>query len=677
MKHLTKTIMLLLCLLGGVNSVNAQEVDVTTLDWVQKGQGRTLDFDNPNGSTVFGTDAGGANLSYVDISDYGTIKLYGTAGQRARLFINREEIGDKGIIFVDLDENGVGVYDCSKLLELQPTIQYIHLNGVKASAHNTTLNLSSITVSGDPIDFPEDIWVCPEGETDVTKLAWTQNSQGCTNNLGILTDATVWGTDAGSTNISYVDLSAYGSIKVYGPAGQRARFFINREEYASGTYQFYADIDENGVGVLNLDDVYAAQEGAEYIHLNGIKGASYGAKLQLDGVTVVEKPWTCPASEVNYTNLEGWKDVNNIGKALNGGDVVYGDQSNGDNYTDVTAFDQVKFYGTPGAMLRIFANRAGGEGVTVGANEQRVTIDGDGVGILDVKDVMTATDKDYCRLSGIKICAKWQGASVDAGIVIKGITVYKTIAQDILDNVNTTFIDATGITGTGVELTTANPNCIIKANADVLSNDKNVMVGTTIANLALTDGYDFAVPAGATATAASYDRTFTADYSTVCLPFNATFTGKAYECTAISNETVTFTEVDAIEAGKAYLVENGFAVTGGNGTLAEAAEEDFKGTYAAVKAPMGAFGFSGGKFVKITGTEVNCGAFRAYLTASAGAPARLNVNFDTPTSINALIGELNTTAVVYNEAGVRQTSLQKGMNIVKLANGKTQKVIIK
>lgn len=425
-----KKILLSLVALFAMINVSAQEVDVTTLDWTQKGQGCTQDFNNPGAASVFGTDAGGSNISYVDISAYSIIKLYGAPNQTARLFINREEIADKGIIFVDIDENGVGVYDCANLLALQPTIQYIHLNGVKASAYNTTLNLSKITVSGDPINFPEDVWVCPDGETDVTKLAWTQNDQGCVNNLGAMTDAPVWGTDAGNGHLSYVDLSDFGMIKVYGPAGQRARFFINREEYSSN-FQFFADIDENGVGVLNLDDVYAAQEGAEYIHLNGIKAASYGQKLQINGVTVVEKPWTCPADETDYTTLEGFKDVNNVGKTLNGGDVVYGDQSNGDNFTDVTDYDFVKFYGTPGAMLRIFANRAGGESVTVGANEQHVTIGEDGVGVLDVKAVMTATSKEYCHLSGIKIGAGWQGATIDTGIVIKGITVCKVIADGI------------------------------------------------------------------------------------------------------------------------------------------------------------------------------------------------------------------------------------------------------
>lgn len=403
---------------------NAQETDVTTLPWVQKGQGCTQDFNNPNGGTVFGTDAN-ANISYVDVSAYGKITLYGPAGQTARLFVNRGEIGDKGIIYVDINESGVGEYDFSNMLTLQPNIQYIHLNGVKASAYNTTLNLSSITVSGDPIDFPEDVWTCPEGETDVTKLAWVNKAQGCANNLGANTDAPVFGTDAGGDAISYVDLSAYGSLKVYGPAGQTVRFFINRVEFPSN-FQFRVTIDEKGVGVLDLANVLATQTGAEYVHLNGVKASNPGEKIKVDGITVVEAEWTLPEGETNYVSLEGFKDVNNIGNTLNSGDVVFGDQSNGDNYTDVTEYETVKFYGTPGAMLRVFVNREGG--VSVGTTEQRIKIAENGVGTLNVKDVMSATGKDYCRISGIKICAKWQDANADVenGIVIKAITVVKS-----------------------------------------------------------------------------------------------------------------------------------------------------------------------------------------------------------------------------------------------------------
>ena len=156
MRKFTKSLMVLALLVTGWSGAYAQsETDVTTLPWVNNGQGCASDFNNPDASTVFGTDAGGSPLSYVDVSAYGTIKLYGTANQTARLFVNRAEAGDNGIFYVDLNSEGVGVFDCNDVLTKQPKAQFIHLNGVKAKSWDSKLNLSQITVSGSPITFPE------------------------------------------------------------------------------------------------------------------------------------------------------------------------------------------------------------------------------------------------------------------------------------------------------------------------------------------------------------------------------------------------------------------------------------------------------------------------------------------------------------------------------------------
>lgn len=129
------------------------EIDVTALEWVDNGQACTLDFNNDDASSVFGTDAGPSvgTLSYVDVTEYGIIKLYGTPNQTARLFINREEYDNDGIFFVEIGEDGVGTFECSAILEKQADAKYVHLNGVKASAWNTKLNLSKVTVSGESI----------------------------------------------------------------------------------------------------------------------------------------------------------------------------------------------------------------------------------------------------------------------------------------------------------------------------------------------------------------------------------------------------------------------------------------------------------------------------------------------------------------------------------------------
>ncbi len=239
------------------------------------------------------------------------------------------------------------------------------------------------------------------------------------------------------SRVNYLNASVWSHIFLSGvdKAGTRG-------EKQNGAVFTIADLGDNKYSISNLGAAEGAY-GEEYINKNYVKFTTDGywknnATWQHSSVgewefytvtniqTVPDEPdggWTCPEGEVDYTTLDGFKDVNNVGTPLNGGDVVYGDQSNGDRYTDVTKCEVVKFYGTPGALLRVFANREGGSGVEVGKTEQRITINAEGVGVLNVADVKAATEKNFCHLSGIKIAATWQGASVDQNIVIDGITV--------------------------------------------------------------------------------------------------------------------------------------------------------------------------------------------------------------------------------------------------------------
>ena len=77
-----------------------------------------------------------------------------------------------------------------------------------------------------------------------------------------------------------------------------------------------------------------------------------------------------------------------------------------------------------------------------------------------------------------------------------------------------------------------------------------------------------------------------------------------------------------------------------------------------------------------------CDAFRAYFTIDNTATTQaktfaINVSGN-PTGVNA-VEELTNNGIeaVYNTAGVKQNDIQKGVNIVRLANGKTITVIVK
>lgn len=683
----------LLTFMGGVNSVKAQaETDITTLTWVNKGQPCTQDFNNEKGGTVYGTDAGGSSISYVDVSAYGIIKLYGTASQTARLFINREVAGDEnGTFFVDLDSKGVGTFDCNTVLTKQPKAQYIHLNGVKASAYNTNLNLSSITVSGSAIEFPEpDPFVLLDGEVEINTLPWVNQGQGCANNLGTETDAPIYGTDAGPSdgNLSYVDATDYTAVKLFGPDGT-VRLFINRAEYGGGTFQFYVTIS-GGVGVLDLADVYAAQDGATYIHINGVKASTPGAKAQVDHITLVEKPFEFPEGVTDLTTLpyvnEAQGCVNNLGTSTDA--TIYGTDAGPDgsgnlSYIDVTNYSAIKLYGAAGDVVRLFINRA-----EYGTYQFFVTIGEDGVGTLNLANVYAAqSGATYVHLNGLKASQTWattpdadgkalvnyigvvNAISVTAGpapysYVLTGAGELTVPATRALADANATFYDATGVTGTDVDLTSvANSNALFKANSGALANTSNVIVGSTCANLALKDGnYPFSAPETFTATSVSFNRTFKAGTrSTVCLPFaltaaEAAEAGTFYELSGTENEgtQLTFTDITAsgTTAYKPYIFEANadgapFSSAYANKEIAET-PATFTGTtvegytltgvltgstdVAADHAGKKVYGWSAnsgkeGTFVKV-GSGVSIDPFRAYVVYNgSGNNARLAARF--------------------------------------------------
>lgn len=225
------------------------------------------------------------------------------------------------------------------------------------------------------------------------------------------------------------------------------------------------------------------------------------------------------------------------------------------------------------------------------------------------------------------------------------------------------------------------PNFVLNDNEHPFIANTNTVGNNTYKNINMT-----------------YNRTFGSAYSTIVLPFvpttmpeNVTF----YEMTAASASQVTFTEVtgNAIVAGKPYLIaasgNKAFTKTAFDGTTSLVVAET--GTTSADSWTMypvfqkvvkvaadNAYGFSGGQLYKNTG-EMTVNPFRAYFATSSSAKSVMDVDFnETPTAIENIDANTNFEFnEVYNINGVRQNGLQKGINIIKLTNGKTMKVIIK
>ena len=84
------------------------------------------------------------------------------------------------------------------------------------------------------------------------------------------------------------------------------------------------------------------------------------------------------------------------------------------------------------------------------------------------------------------------------------------------------------------------------------------------------------------------------------------------------------------------------------------------------------------KFFQVKTDDITVPAYRAFITGLKGSTAKsIGFNFDEATGIQALDALNAGTAVIYNASGVRQNSLQRGLNIVKMQDGSVRKVMVK
>lgn len=181
-------------------------------------------------------------------------------------------------------------------------------------------------------------------------------------------------------------------------------------------------------------------------------------------------------------------------------------------------------------------------------------------------------------------------------------------------------------------------------------------------------------------------------YGTLIVPFNVTIPDGvvAYSCATTSGSILTLESVASLKANKPYIV---YAESGKTATLAGlgAAYNDasyteglLTGVYTATTAPTGSYVLQNNNdnvaFYLVAegeGEQPTVGANRCYLTVPTTARPAFFFGDDNTTGIEAINALTNGTAEIYNVNGVKVPALQKGMNIVKTANGKTQKILVK
>ena len=306
---------------------------------------------------------------------------------------------------------------------------------------------------------------------------------------------------------------------------------------------------------------------------------------------------------------------------------------------------------------------------------------------------------DYPLLRGFKALQSWNGnagtitvsqAYVSSGNPVAYIpsgkyTLYGELSGSsaltkALADASTTYYDATGVTGSGVDLTSvANLNALFKANSGVLANTNNVIVGSTCANLVLTDGYPFKAPSDFTATAASYSRNLgSAGAGTLCLPFEAAIpdgvTAYTLNYTLGKDKAKATGVVSSIPANTPVLLNGTGSATFSGSTVEIDADATnvsgaLTGVFKATAVPRDSYvlqdGDNGIGFYLVNSDDIIANPFRAYLTADGAGARSITIEYDDVTGVSDVKAKNDISkGIYYNLSGQRVSKPTKGLFIV-------------
>lgn len=720
--------------LGGVSSVKAQGGTKTPLLLLKNGAINTADFDiTPIGTSTLTTD----NLYAATFTSTGG--YCNTFQYKEKPYQLDVSDYDKAVVKYTIEPGNGDWQIClpngsfTALPIGTDQVYEVDLTGVNTYGDFTVFNWNhsgkSITISevylykSSFVEFEFDAF--GKGTVDKSKLTATGGLTYDPSTGALSSDGT-----AGSLVLEFAT-----------PVDMRNLFQFNVENTGKtgdilSRLEFYDEDNSlintwNGIKLGNLSYVNGIDDNATNAFLNhkpvkkmvwpsDANASNNGKTATITSVAFICKTISCAKAgetilkSLPYQNMSG-ASVNPAWNVLNSTDTYYGtsDGTNAASYTDITGYSELRIYRDNNTGFRaFFINAAGTKVNTINHENTASSWNAEGkYWSIDLSEVEKYGE--IVALQGIKSAAWGQNNVVNNIVVYKtpaanapqyslagsGLQLAETVAA--LADATATCIDATGVKGltTNTEvgrtlLTSANPNCLFLGTTGNggLANTKNVMVGTTIANLELTDGYPFAVPSGATATAATYTRSMSNKYGTVCLPYAVASTDavKYYTIESLAANELTLKAEATLSAGTPAIVEmvSGSSITAtGSGALAEAGAptDNLKliGTYEAKTilasdyAGKGIYAISNNQFVQAT-NSINLPAFRAFFTA-ASAESNIRLVFDDDaTAIDALSGEGDVTIEgIYSLDGAEMPSLQKGINVVKFSNGEVKKVIVK
>lgn len=493
-------------------------------------------------------------------------------------------------------------------------------------------------------------------------------------------------------------------------------------EIAKGNYQAVTGIKLYFETTYENDGVTVADENKGTMTLTGISLTAKPAKL-IDGHDTPIEKLTHYVLDKDGTFKAGSPIATYYNNTTT--DIIIGDgEGNQDEYIDLDGYDELRIY-TDDELARVFfyyeennekkslTNLYVNNNIlwTSNTHEKAFYNKGDGyyyAKIADIKEKLNG----HAKVIGAKSLNKDATASKiivykadpDYDFVLTGQYSPKVPLEPLYTS-DARAVDCTGFTGDDVEIYSQNPNCIFVAKKEgVLKRSNNIAVNNTISNFVLTDGQSLKVPTILTATNATYTRNMTTTYGTVVLPYevkansNVTF----FTIYAMDANSITLTEAPTLAAGTPAIIKK--LTSEENVTLAASGVE-VSGT---ISNPTGAVTMYGSytqgtkvtdenayyiynnKFYRraqqtaeVTDPHFICNAFRAYFVPGLGEGGSadvlsLRVLPAEPTAVEATaVNALNSIQEIYNTAGVRLPELRKGVNIVRLADGKTITVTVK
>lgn len=153
------------------------------------------------------------------------------------------------------------------------------------------------------------------------------------------------------------------------------------------------------------------------------------------------------------------------------------------------------------------------------------------------------------------------------------------------------------------------------------------------------------------------------------------------------NITLVFDDATTIEAGKSYMVRVNEAVSSINVENTQVIAElknpttdhvEFAGVYSKGNVPAGSFFISNNKFYHAADGTNTIKGYRAYIAPTSSNARTINFGWgDGETTDLDTVAEEATIEGIYTIGGVRINSMQQGINVLRMSDGRIVKVIIK